>query len=89
MQHGRRVIFQQQARPTRGLQVGKRRVLLYASSNKRLPDSVVGNTFKHGVLDSLGLVCPTTRAFVLPRLDVPLPTTLQLVTAQTKSYLLS
>jgi len=89
MQHGRRVIFQQQARPIHCLQIGKRRVLLYAPSNKRLPDSVVGSTLKHGVLDSLGLVRPTTRALVLPRLDVPFPTTLQLVTAQTESNLLS
>ena len=68
MQHGRRV-KQQQARPIHGRQIGKRRVLLYAPSNKRLPGSVVGSTLKHGVLDSLGLVRPATRALVLPRLE--------------------
>jgi len=51
--------------------------------------ALVLRTLKHGVLDSLGLVRPTTRALVLPRLDVPFPTTLQLVTAQTESNLLS
>ena len=67
MQHGRRVIFQQQARPIRGLQVGKRRVLRNSFKiSRRRRDMLLRRvrTGGHGPRGRLVLDA-------LPRNDVP------------------